>query len=301
MTDTLRPVGLADYIGQPRLKARLQVMVDAASAGQRPLPHMLLAGPAGSGKTSLAYVIGTLTGDEVHKLTLPVDIKELERLVRYETGIFLLDEVHEASSTMKARLKVLLECGFLPTASGERIHNDFFTIIATTTNTEAIPASLYDRFIVPPFEPYSVEDMGRIVASMAAKAGIEMDDETCAALGHAASGTPRYALKLVEAARQLSEAMFGIPAAVDAILLQAGFAYDGLTEPHLLYLEALIEFDSVGLAVLARHLRLHPTVVMDLERLLLLHHLIEYRSGQGRRLTQAGRRRAVQRHEEEAA
>lgn len=299
MPDTLRPTCLAEYVGQARLKARLQIMVEAALLGHRPLPHLLLTGPPGTGKTSLAYVLGDMVNDPVHKLTMPADIKELERLVAEEEGIVFLDEIQEAPRIIQARLLSLLEFGELPTSRGV-IKAGHLTVIGATTDPGKIKPALYERFIVPSFEPYSPEDMAAIVRGMAAKAGIELAEQTCYDLGRAANGAPRYALRLVEAAQQLTDSLFGVEPDVEAILDQAGFTADGLTDAHLDYMDALAMLDGAGLPLLGRHLRLDQGVCMDLERLLIRHGLIEY-SGQGRRLTPIGKRRVWEHREAKAA
>lgn len=298
MTDVCRPQNLDEYVGQEKLKARLRVMVEAALFGRRRLPHLLLTAPPGTGKTSLAHVLADQVGDPLHKLAMPADVKALERIVANETGVLFLDEIQEAPRLIQARLLGLLEFGALPTARGDVIANPELTVIGATTDPGMIRPALYERFVVPSFEPYTAGQMAAIVRSMAAKAGIEMSDDTAMCLARASNGAPRYALRLVEAAWELTESLFGIEPDVESILTQAGFTADGLTEAHLDYLDALGMLDGAGLSLLARHLRLDKGVCMDLERLLISHCLIDY-SGQGRRLTQAGRRR-LQDHQEAA-
>lgn len=290
MTDTLRPSHRGEFFGQRRLMARLEHLVHAAllAEPQGALPHLLLTGPAGTGKTALVDLISQwLGGEAVHSLTMPVDAKHLERLVREETGIFFFDQMQETPKLIQARLMSLLEHGYLPGADGRRITNPWFTVIGATTEPQRIAAPLYRHFIVPAWEPYTSDDMTLIVKSMATKAGLALSPATLDGITHAAAGTPAYARQLVEAALVLVTADDGVEPALADVLTQAGFSTDGLTDLHLQYLEVLdLLGGGASPGLLAKALRLHPSVMMDLEHLLGRRGFIDFAGG--RKLTPTG-------------
>lgn len=291
-TDTLRPTKLDEYKGQSRLKERLAVRVAAAMADERPIDHILLTGPPGSGKTTLATIVAEMTGDPFVSMVMPISDKTLESLVREHTGIVLFDELHNASKAMKERMLPLLEFGYLATTRGTRITNGWFTVIGATTEPENIPPALRRRFRWNPvWEDYSPADLAEVVTGMLAKAEVTLCAETVVILGEAAGGMPHVAGELVLGARDLTSVYHKEPS-VAAILDYCGLTPDGLTEDHLRYLTALKEDfgGTAGLAQLANGLRLDPRVVRELERLLVTRKLITF-GERGRELTSLGHRR----------
>jgi Holliday junction DNA helicase RuvB len=290
---TWRPASLSEFFGQPRLLARLDVLIEAALAAGTPLPHLLLTGPPGSGRSSLVYALAERMNDVVHAMPMPVDLKELESLLRSEVGgIFLFTEFHEASRTAQARILTLL-----------RMEHPWFTIVASTTEAQKVAAPLRSQFLAPAWEPYSPEDMLRIVSGLADRAGLVLDPATLDGISRAAAGTPRNGLRLIQAAQALALATYGVAPSLDDVLAQAGFALDGLTEDHLRYLDAL---DLLGrqasLPLLSLTLRLHPTVLsMEIEPLLRQVGYITHEGG-ARVLSPGGfQRLRIYRHGEEAA
>jgi holliday junction DNA helicase RuvB len=291
-TDTLRPATLDEYCGQERLKRRLSIRVAAALAENRPLDHILLCGPPGAGKTSLAEIISAMTGDPLVCLTMPVTEQVLARVVATHAGVLFLDELHRLPTKRQELLLPLLEFGQLHRTSGQVVENGFLTVVGATTERERIIPPLYDRFAyAPTYEPYAPQELAAIAASMCDKAGIELAPETLDAIGEAAGGVPRNVRKLILAARDLLATFEGEPTVGD-ILELCGTAADGLTESHDEYLMALHSLGgTAGVSRLASVLRLHESVCMDLERLLVKHGLVDY-GGRGRELTPKGLARA---------
>lgn len=289
--DTLRPATFDQYHGQPKLKERITVRIAAAIAQERPLDHILLAGPPGSGKTTLATIISVLSGDHFMSLIMPVSDKVLEEIVRDFNGILLLDELHSAPKAFQERLLPLLEFGYLSTSRGVRIENPWLTIIGATTEPEAITPALRRRFrFRPVWEEYSPSDLSAIVTGMLDKVELDLCLKTVAILGEAAGGLPHMAGELVLGARDLAAINVGEPSAED-ILDHCGVTADGLSEDHLRYLQILKDLNgTAGLTQLATSLRLHEKVCRELERLLLSRKLIAL-GERGRELTTIGHRR----------
>lgn len=303
MTDAWRPTCLAEFFGQERLRGRLTVEVDAAMASkpQRALPPLLFTGPPGSGKKSLALVLADWLGDPLHIVTMPIDVRELAALVRTCSGVLLLDGLHDAPRAVMAKLLTLLEFGYVTTAAGEVVRaNPLLTVIGASTEAQRIPAPLHAKFITPAWEPYSPDDMAQIVASMATKAGLDLPPATVEGLARAAAGSPGHARRLVQAAEALATALYGLAPTLEEVLDQAGVSTDGLTDAHFDYMEALdLLGGEAALPLLALTLRLHPSVVMELERVLVGQHIIDM--GRGRRLTPSGfQRLRTHRHQEAA-
>lgn len=288
----LRPAGWDEFIGQEPLKRVLATYIKAAVEHERVLEHILLTGPPGMGKTSLAQIIADQLGDELLVFSRPPTRRDLHRkLTDFRSGVVLIDEVHEWPKSMQEELLTVTEEQVLETPRG-RVPLPMLTVILATTERERILRPLVTRMMVAPsFTPYTDAEMALIVDGMGAKAGLDLDWEVAAALGRAAGGVPRQARKMVLAARAI-EQVHDRPATVAEILTFVEAEPDGLTGEHLAYLGYLVDLGGeAGVEVLANRMRLHPADVKELERLLLDRKLLTL-GRSGRQLTVSGQRRA---------
>lgn len=289
MSDTLRPGSWPEYVGQTKLKHELAVRIAAAKVSQRPLDPMLLVGPPGAGKTSLAQIIATEMGQHLEVLIMPVTFRTIANLVKQQEDIIvLLDELHGLAPKAQGELLPLMEFGFLQESNGRKIQADGLSIIGATTEPQRIIKPLYDRFVVPPFDPYTDDEMAEIVTNMARKAGItDLPEDVAMLFGVASCGTPRRARQFVLAYDALSKANNRPPTGDDVMdLLRT--THDGLTTKHIEYLTILNAMGGTrGLKPIAALMQLSESVVQDLERLLFLKGLVLY-GDRGRELSAAG-------------
>lgn len=290
---TLRPDGFDEFVGQDEAKRMLQTYVAAARIEDRPMEHVLLTGSPGSGKTTLAMVVAEALGDPYTVVQRPLNPGQLLAvLYDLKAGVLILDEIHMWSRAQKDALLSLLHDGILETRWGAE-EFDWLTVVMLTTDAEKVPPALSSRAEIEPFfEEYTVEEMAGIVDGMARKLGVPLAAETSAALGRAANGGPRNARHLVKAARALFVEGGGErPPTAAEILRFRQVDEDGLGRKHTEYLRLLqTTGGQAGLDVMASRLRVHRTVVKEVERLLLDRQLIAY-GPSGRVLTMAGRRR----------
>lgn len=282
--DVFRPTW-DTFVGQESIKRQLRVAIAAARNEARPMEHVLLTGPPGFGKTSLSSIIAEALGDPFVEYMMPLKQSVLVNLVRKFTGVILLDELHRAPTRAQEELLPLLQFGYIQLPNGTRLVNDWLTIIGATTEREKIIAPLYDRFVhKPEFDPYSDEEMAQIVHNMALLAEHPLSDDDAVALGKATGGSPRTARQFVLTARDLKSSTGQMPSAEQVLDLNR-VTPDGLTRQHKLYLEILDKLGGqAGIKPLSMMLRLHESVIMELERLLLHRGYITY-GARGRELT----------------
>lgn len=286
--DFLRATTWAEYVGQTALKERLRIHIQAANADERPLDHCLFAAPPGYGKTTLSGIIATEMGMDFRSLTMPVQPRVIASLLAgWDGGVLLLDEFHRAPSQQQQDLLTLALDGYLQVTSGRRIYHDYLTIILATTKAEKIDAAVADRFAINPrFADYTDADMAQIVTNMGRKVDITFPKAMALALGRASGGAPRVARSLVLAARDLKRT--GHKLTVESVLNLTGMAADGLSPNHIAYLRSLRDLGGLaGLQTLSSMLRLHPSVLQDLERLLVERRMITLQPN-GRELTDRG-------------
>lgn len=286
----LRASSWDEYIGQTAMKERLSLYVEAARNEDALLPHMLLAGPAGFGKTTLARIMSKEVGDDCLEIPWPIKPNALASALRaWDGGVLLVDEVHRGSQSQQEDLLTILTEGYFQTASGRKVYVHC-TVIACTTERHGVITPLLSRFPVQPrFADYTEDELGRIVQDMAFRAGLGLDDLLCRKLGKATGGTPRMAEGLVIAARTLSSASRDLD--FKSILDLAGVDESGVTHDHSAYLKVLADIGGVGgLNKIAGMLDLHEGVVTGLERLLVKQGLIVF-GERGRELTPDGFRK----------
>lgn len=291
--DPLRATRWADFVGQTDVKRRLAVHINAARSQRRMLDHVLLDGPPGFGKTTLAQIIAAELGDPFASLTMPVKPNAFASFLRQWStgGVLLLDEIHRASASQQEDLLTLLQDGYLQLSNGRRIvTTGALTVIGATTEPENVISPLYDRFpIKPTFVDYTNDEMGTIVEGMARTLHLTLDPTFAKMIGAATGGIPRNARSLVLALRDLRCDCDNVD--ISDLLSLCGVEADGLTTNHVEYLRTLSSLGGqAGLSALASMLRLHSSTVQNLERLLQKKGFIQY-APTGRELTQVGYQR----------
>ncbi len=212
-----RPQRLADFIGQPNHKKNLEVYVQAAKQRGEPLDHILLCGPPGLGKTTLAYILAREMGVTLHVTSGPaIDHKGAltGQLTRLERGdVLFIDEIHRLSAPVEEALYPAIEDFRVDVVTGdgpfaESISVDVrpFTLVGATTRAGLLTKPLHERFgVTLRLDFYSVDDLQKIVSRSAALMEIECESAGARELAARSRGTPRIANRLLRRVRDFAE------------------------------------------------------------------------------------------------
>jgi len=228
----LRPRTLDDYIGQDRIRENLEVSVAAARQRGEALDHVLLYGPPGLGKTTLAYVIGNELGVPVRATSGPVLEKpgDLAALLTNlgEREVLFIDEIHRMAATIEEILYPALEdyeldimIGQGPSARSVKVPLQKFTLVGATTRAGLLTSPLRSRFgIVHRLEFYTAGDLEEIVRRSARILGVPIDDAAAAEIARRSRGTPRIANRLLRRVRDYAQVRAS--GSIDADVAHAG-------------------------------------------------------------------------------
>lgn len=268
---------LADMVGQDRVVNRLRRAVAAAACRNGPVPHILLAGPPGLGKTTLAQAVAGETGTGFRRVAAPAvqePAEVLEMLAALdERDVLFIDEIHRLPAAVAEKLYEGMAEGTLslPDRCGARhepLHVKPFTLIGATTEECLLPEALRSRFrIREHLEFYRPDELARLIHRAASEAGLDIDPQAAGMLAAAARETPREALALLAATRD--EAVLGGGATIDAVFAAAAIADMGIDAGGLRpverdYLEVLARAGgAIGLGTLAGRLGLSRHTVQN--------------------------------------
>jgi Holliday junction DNA helicase RuvB len=304
---SLRPRSLDDFVGQERVKEQLAIALEAAKARGEALDHVLLAGPPGLGKTSLAYIIRAELGVGVRSVAGPAlerkgDMASILTTLEPRDVLFV-DEIHRLNRSIEEILYPALEdfrldivVGQGPAARTLTLDLAPFTLVGATTRTGLLTTPLRDRFgLTFRLDLYTTGELGTIVRRSAQILGVEITDEAADEIARRARGTPRIANRILRRVRDVAEVRHeGVitteiaDEALDLLEVDA----TGLERFDRELLRAVVDKfggGPVGLSTLAVALGEEPETIEDVYEPYLLQLGFLQRTPRGRIVTVLGR------------
>ncbi len=304
--DPLRPERLADFTGQPRICENLDVFVTAARERGDALDHVLLSGPPGLGKTTLARIVAHELGVGYHGTSGPVIAKagDLAALLTnlQPRDVLFIDEIHRLQPAVEEILYPAMEdfqldliIGEGPAARSVRIDLSPFTLVGATTRTGLMTTPLRDRFgILLRLDFYDADELERILRRGAGILGLELADDGAREIARRARGTPRVANRLLRRVRDFA-AVAGDGAITAKVADQAltrlevdGRGLDAMDRRYLVAMAEHYGGGPVGVETLAAALSEQRDALEEVIEPYLLQQGLIQRTPRGRALTEGG-------------
>jgi holliday junction DNA helicase RuvB len=306
LESSLRPRSLGTFVGQPVLREQLQIFIEAAKSRGEPLDHVLLAGPPGLGKTTLANIIAIEMGVNIVTTSGPALERKADMaaiLTHLQEGdVLFIDEIHRLNRSIEEILYPAMEdfeidivIGQGPSARTIRLEVPRFTLIGATTRSGLITTPLRDRFgFSHRLEYYSADDLGQIVRRSAGILAVDIEPDAARELAMRSRGTPRIANRLLRRVRDYAQVRHqGDITREIALLALRLFEVDDLgldrVDREILNL-ILQKFDGgpVGLSTLAVAIGEEADTIEDVYEPFLLQRGFLMRTPRGRVLTRLG-------------
>lgn len=300
---SLRPRTLDEYIGQEKAKDNLRIFIEAAKMRGEALDHVLLHGPPGLGKTTLAAVIANEMGVNM-RITSGPSIEKAGDLAALltnlqENDILFVDEIHRLDRAVEEILYPAMEdyaidiiIGKGPSANSIRLDLPHFTLIGATTRSGQLTAPLRDRFgVTLRLELYTPEELSRIVTRSAGILGIAIEPDGAMEIASRSRGTPRIANRMLRRVRDYAQVRAGgviTREVANEALLRLEVDREGLDSVDRRMLKSIIEFYSggpVGLDTLAATINEESVTLEDVYEPYLLQQGYLTRTPRGRCVT----------------
>ena len=301
---SLRPRYLNEYVGQKKAKDNLEVFIEAAKLRGEPLDHVLLSGPPGLGKTTLASIIANEMGVNMRITSGPTIEKagDLAALLTNlkENDILFVDEIHRLNRQVEEILYPAMEdyaidiiIGKGPSANSVRLELPKFTLIGATTRSGQLTAPLRDRFgVVLRLELYSPAELKRIVERSAGILDVKIESSGAEEIAKRSRGTPRIANRMLRRVRDFAQVRAGgviTKEVADEALTRLEVDHMGLDALDRRMLKSIIEFYNggpVGLETLAATINEESVTLEDVYEPYLLQQGFLTRTPRGRCVTQ---------------
>jgi Holliday junction DNA helicase RuvB len=311
----LRPQRLGEYVGQAELVERVRIAVQAARARGEPVDHVLLHGPPGLGKTTLAHVIAAEMGTRAVVTSGPALTRAgdlVGTLTRLAAGdVLFIDEIHRLPAAVEEYIYPAMEEWRVDFTVDQGMHARMvtlpikpFTLIGATTRAGLLTQALRSRFgLAHHLDFYGQEELERIVARAAGLLGVQVDAAAVHEMARRSRGTPRVALRLLRRVRDWAQVKG--KGRVDAHAVTAGLELEGvdaegldeLDRKYLRTLARTYKGGPVGLETIAATIGEDADTLEDLVEPFLLRSGLLARTRQGRRLTASGAERVGERLE----
>lgn len=306
---TLRPDSFLSFPGQSKVKERLELYVAAAKGRDEPLGHLLLSGPPGLGKTTLAYILANEKGTNIKSSSGPVIDKpgDLAGLLTslQDGDILFIDEIHRLNTTVEEYLYSAMEDFFIdimidqgPGARSIRLNVPRFTLIGATTRQGMLSAPLRSRFALScRLDYYEKEDLQTIIHRSSRILNIGIDDEGALEIAGRCRGTPRIANNLLSWARDYAQVKAGnqiTGKVASAALAMLDIDDDGLDEMDNRILETILHNYNggpVGLKTIAVAVGEEVGTLEDVYEPFLIQEGFLMRTSKGRVATDKARER----------
>lgn len=306
MAATIRPKRLGDFVGQTAMKQNLSVFISGAKSRGEAMDHVLLYGPPGLGKTTLAHIVANELGTNFRATAAPMLTKQGDLaaiLTSLEPNdVLFIDEIHRLPTAIEEVLYSAMEdfkldimLGEGPSAKSVRIDLPPFTLVGATTRTGLLSNPLRDRFGIDlRLTFYEAQDLANIIIRSANILGIPIDANGALALATSARGTPRIANRLLKRARDFAAATNSQTISGDTIkttLFQLKVDASGLDEIDREYMSAIVKHFAggpVGIENLAAILSEPTDTIEDVIEPYLMQKGFIQRTPRGRIVTDAG-------------